>query len=153
MLAIKIYRISNFLYERKIPLIPKLLVYLNYFLFNSFIPASTKIGEQSKFAYGGIGVVLHSKAIIGSRCIIGQGITIGRKLSSVGVPTIGDDVYIAAGSRLLGNIKIGNNVIIGANSVVVHDVPDNCIVAGSPAKVVRNIDVSIYELMDGLFEI
>lgn len=152
MLAIKIYRISNFFYERKIPLLPKFFVYLNYFLFNSFIPASTKIGKNSKFAYGGIGLVLHSKAIIGSRCIIGQGITIGRKLSSIGVPEIGNDVYISAGSRLLGAIKIGNNVIIGANSVVIHDIPDNCIVAGSPAKVVKNIEVSIYDLMDGLFD-
>ncbi|CAD9197677.1 serine O-acetyltransferase [Acinetobacter bohemicus] len=152
MLAIKIYRISNFFYERKIPLIPKLLVYFNYFLFNSFIPASTKIGKNSKFAYGGIGVVLHSKAIIGNRCIIGQGVTIGRKLSSIGIPIIGNDVYIAAGSRLLGDIKIGSNVIIGANSVVIHNIPDNCIIAGSPAKVVKKIDVSIYELMDGLFD-
>jgi serine O-acetyltransferase len=51
-------------------------------------------------------------------------------------PVIGDNVYIAAGSRVLGGIKIGNDVIIGANAVVIKDVPDNCIVAGIPAKVI-----------------
>ena len=96
--------------------------------------------------YGGIGVVLHKNTIIGDNVAIGQGITIGRKLSD-GVPTIGDNVYISAGSRVLGDIIIGNNVIIAANSVVIKDVPNNSIVAGAPAKVVKNINQDIYSLL------
>lgn len=149
--AIFLYRIASKLNYWNIPVLPKILKTLIFIIFNSVVPYTTKIGVKTKFAYGGIGVVLHSKAVIGNRCIIGQNVTIGRKLSSIGVPEIGNDVYIAAGSRLLGNIKVGNNVIIGANSVVIHDIPDNSIVAGSPAKVVKKIDVSIYTLMDGLF--
>ena len=53
------------------------------------------------------------------------------------MPIIGDNVHISAGARILGPIKIGNNVIIGANAVVVKDVPDNCVVAGSPAKIIK----------------
>lgn len=99
-------------------------------IFNSVIPYSAQIGQDSKFAYGGIGVVIHSKSVIGDKVIIVQGVTIGRQLGPEGVPVIGNNVYISAGSRILGNIKIGNNVIIGANSVVIHDVLDNLYRAG-----------------------
>ena len=83
--------------------------------------------------------------------IIGQGVTIGRQLDPEGVPVIGNNVYISAGSRILGNIKIGNNVIIGANSVVIKDVPDNSIVAGVPAKIIKTIDVDIYDLLRNIY--
>ncbi|MFW6579770.1 serine O-acetyltransferase [Acinetobacter baumannii] len=149
--AIFLYRISHFLYKKKIPFLPLIFKYLIFLIFNSVVPYSTKIGKNTKFAYGGIGVVLHSRCIIGDNCIIGQGITIGRKLSPEGIPTIGNDVYIAAGSRILGGITIGNNVIIGANAVVVTDIPDNSIVAGAPAKVVRTVDKSIYDLLENIF--
>jgi serine O-acetyltransferase len=151
MNAIYIYRIANFLYLNKIPLIPKLLYWFNFLVFNSVVPSSAKIGANTKFAYGGIGVVLHSESIIGCNVIIGQGVTIGRKLDPVGVPVIGNDVYIAAGSRILGAVRVGNNVIIGANAVVIHDIPDNSIVAGAPAKVIKTIDANIYSLLKNIY--
>ena len=62
------------------------------------------------------------------------------------MPVIGDNVHISAGARILGPIRIGNNVIIGANAVVVKDVPDNCIVAGVPAKIIKdNISLEDFE--------
>ena len=109
------------------------------------MPSSVVIGKESVFGHGGIGVVLHPKSIIGNHCIIGQGITVGGKSREVNVPVIGDHVYIAAGARILGDVKIGNNVFIGANAVVVKDIPDNCIVAGIPAKIIReNIKMRDY---------
>ena len=131
------YRIAHFLYKLKIPLLPKIVYYLQFLLFNSSVPPSVEIGKGTKFAYGGIGVVIHARSKIGDNCIIGQGITIGGKSKLYKVPQIGDKVYIAPGSRILGDITIGNNVVIGANSVVVKDVEDNCIIAGVPAKVIR----------------
>ena len=151
MNAIYIYRVAHVLYKKKLNFLAKFFVWLNYALFNSYIPSSCLIGKGSKFAYGGIGVVIHSKAVIGQRVLIGQGITIGRKLSPNGVPIIGDDVYISAGSRILGDIKIGSNVIIGANSVVIHDIPDNTIVAGAPAKVVKHVEHNIYDLLENIY--
>jgi serine O-acetyltransferase len=56
--------------------------------------------------------------------------------SKAGVPTIGDNVIIFPGAKVVGNIRIGNNVVIGANATVINDVPDNCVVAGTPAKIV-----------------
>lgn len=151
MNCISFHRVANFLYLRKVPLLPWLITKIAYLIFNSHVPASTKIGPQSKCAYGGIGVVVHGKAKIGRRVIIGQGVTIGRQLNPKGVPTIGDDVYISAGARLLGDITVGDNVIIGANSVVISDVPSNSIVAGVPARVIRTIDESVYNLLENVY--
>lgn len=151
MNAITFYRISNWLYRHKIPFIPLIIKYFIFLVFNSVVPYSTKIGKGSKFAYGAIGVVLHSKTIIGEKVIIGQGVTVGRQLDPEGIPVIGDNVYISAGARILGGITIGNNVIIGANSVVVKDVPDNSIVAGVPAKIIRQVDTDIYELLRNIY--
>ena len=97
-----------------------------------------KIGRESTFGYGGMGVVIHSKSIIGENCTICQQVTIGGGNSRFpGVPVIGNNVYIAKGSIVMGGITIGNNVTIGANAVVTKPVPDNAIVAGVPAKILR----------------
>lgn len=112
-----------------------------YLLFNSVVPATAEIGDGTVFAYRGIGVVLHRDSRLGSGCVIGQGVTIGSRegyvtTSETRCPTIGDNVYLAAGCRVLGGITIGENTIIGANAVVVRDVPSGSIVAGAPAKIV-----------------
>ena len=107
-------------------------------MFNCSVPASCTIKKGTKFAYGGIGVVIHGRSIIGEKCLIGQGVTIGGKSGWYEVPVIGDNVEINAGARIIGPVRIGNNVIIGANAVVVKDVPDNCVVAGIPARIIRS---------------
>lgn len=75
---------------------------------------------------------------IGINCKIYQQVTIGynHKLEA---PIIGDNVEVCCGAKIIGGIRIGNNVVIGANSVVISDIPDNCIVAGVPAKLIRKI--------------
>lgn len=151
MNAINIYRLANWLYLKKVPFVPLILKYLIFLIFNSVVPYSTKIGKGSKFAYGAIGVVLHSKTTIGNKVIIGQGVTIGRQLDPDGVPKIGNNVYISAGARILGDITIGDNVIIGANAVVIKDVPNNCVVAGVPAKIIKTVDQDIYELLRNIY--
>ena len=145
-MLIHYYRIANWLYKHHVPFLPKFIWRLQYLLFNSSVPASCEIGKGTKFGYGGIAVVLHARTVIGKNCMIGQGVTIGGKSGWYEVPVIGDNVHISAGARLLGPVRIGNNVIIGANAVVVKDVPDNCIVAGIPAKIIKeNISMDDYE--------
>jgi len=150
MNAIGLYRTGRWLYTHHVPFLPKMMKALTYLLFNSVVPYTAEIGKESKFAYGGIGCVVHSRAKIGDRVIIGQNTTIGRALDPEDIPSIGNDVYISAGTRIIGNIQIGNNVIIGANAVVNKNVEDNCIVAGVPAKVIRRIDVSIWQLLKNI---
>lgn len=131
------YRLNNWLWRHHVPLLPKLIYYLQYLLFNSSVPASCKIGGGTKFGYYGIGVVVHARAVVGNNCIIGTCVTIGGKSRHYEVPVIGDNVYIGSGAKILGPIHIGDNVVIGANAVVVKDVPSNCVVAGIPAKIIK----------------
>lgn len=150
MNAIDLYRIGNWCYHHHIPLLPKLFKGLCFIIFNSVVPYTAQIGKNTKFAYGGVGCVIHSRTVIGERVIIGQNTTIGRSLDPEDYPTIGNDVYISAGARIIGKIHVGNNVIIGANAVVNKDVHDNCIVAGVPAKVIKEIDVPIWDLLKNI---
>lgn len=121
-----------------IPVLPKLITLLIFLIYNSKIPYQAKIGRGSTFGYGGMGVVIHSKSIIGVNCTICQQVTIGGGNSRFpGVPVIGNNVYIAKGPIVMGGITIGNNVTIGANAVVTKPVSDNAIVAGVPAKILR----------------
>lgn len=127
-----------FLSGIKMAVLPKLITLLIFLIYNSKIPYQAKIGRESTFGYGGMGVVIHSKSIIGENCTICQQVTIGGGNSRFpGVPVIGNNVYIAKGSIVMGGITIGNNVTIGANAVVTKPVPDNAIVAGVPAKILR----------------
>jgi len=132
-----LYKLGNQLYKWKIPLAPKLIKLICFLLYNSSIPYQCKIGKGSRFGYGGIGVVIHKRVVIGENCTIGTNITIGGKSQEYNVPIIGNNVYMATGAKILGPITIGNNVTIGANSVVVNDVPDNAVVAGVPAKILK----------------
>ena len=86
--------------------------------------------------YGGI--VVNPQAIIGNYCYLSHNVLIGKVHTGMreGVPAIGDDVFVGTGAVILGNLTIGNNAAIGANSVVINDVPDDVFVAGAPAKIV-----------------
>ena len=137
MNLIKLYRLGHYLYQHKIPVLPSLIRYLIFVLYNSDVSSSVSIGKGTVFGHGGIGAVVHENAVIGEHCVIGQGITIGGKSRQVKVPVIGDYVYLATGCRVIGPITIGNNVVIGANAVVTTSIPDNSLVAGVPAKVIK----------------
>lgn len=108
-------------------------------LWGGVIPYQAQIGKGIRFAYQGLGVVIHKKAVIGDNCFIRQNVTIGGGGGpSDGLPVIGDNVDIGCGAVLLGGIKIGNNVRIGANAVVISDIPDNCTAVGVPARVIKH---------------
>lgn len=83
-------------------------------------------------------IFINPRTIIGSNCNIANGVTIGQtnRGKRKGTPVIGDNVFIGPGAKILGGIKIGNNVAIGANCVVVEDVPDNAVVAAQPGQII-----------------
>jgi serine O-acetyltransferase len=142
---LRLQRTAYFLKSKKVPVLPKLIYYFQFFLFNSSVPSTVKIGKTTKFAYGGIGVVIHERSVIGENCVIGQGVTIGGRSKHYEVPVIGNNVYIGAGARILGPVEIGDEVVIGPNSVVIDNIPSNSIAVGMPAKVIKsNIMVKDY---------
>jgi serine O-acetyltransferase len=94
-------------------------------------------------------VVLHPDCVIGRRCLIGQNVTIGGSFGS-NVPRIGDDVWIGPGARILSDISVGSNVIIGTNAVVVRNVPDNAVVAGVPARILRYLPANALDTRRGI---
>ncbi len=97
------------------------------------IMVGTKLGKGFCIGHNS-GNVVNASAVIGENCMMLQGVTVGGWKG--GAPHIGDNVLLCAGCKVIGGVTIGNNVVVGANAVVVHDVPDNAMVAGVPAKIV-----------------
>ena len=148
MNALAIYRIGNWCYQRRIPVIPQLAYGAIYVLCRAVIPMSVEFGEGTELAYGGLGVVLHERTRIGRYVSIGHDVTIGGRSRRWGVPVIGDRCVIGAGAKLLGPISVGESSVIGANAVVLDDVPPHCVMAGMPAKIVRHgIDIHDYSCL------
>jgi len=140
--AFYFYSLAHFFYKKRIPLLPNLIKLLIFLIYNSSIPYQAILGKGTRFGYGAIGVVIHKRTVIGKNCLIGTNVTIGGKFGYKNVPRIGNNVDIATGVKIIGDIYIGNNVTIGANAVVLKNVPDNAIVAGVPAKIIRIKEVN-----------
>jgi serine O-acetyltransferase len=102
------------------------------------IGATAKIGRRLSIEHHGC-IVIHGAAVIGDDCLLRHGVTIGNTgpEDPLGAPVIGSRVQFGAGAKVLGRVRVGNDVIIGANAVVVRDVPDFAIVGGVPARVIK----------------
>lgn len=105
------------------------------FKYGIYILTPTKIGKGLMIGHFG-GIII--AATIGDNLTIPHNVTIGQagRDERKGIPIIGDNVYIGSGARIIGKIRIGNNVAIGANCVVTKDIPDNAVVVGIPGKII-----------------
>ena len=136
--ALLSHRVSHALHEAGIPLLPRLLAYLTAAVTGVELHPAARIG-RGLFIDHGAGVVIGETAEVGDDVTIYQGVTLGGTGFARGKrhPTVGNEVMIGAGSALLGPIEIGARSKIGANSVVIHDVPPNSTVVGNPGHPVR----------------
>ena len=134
--AIWMYRVAHYLHTHGVPLIPRLISMLARALTGVEIHQGTQIGKGF-FIDHGMGVVIGETAEIGDNVTIFQGVTLGGTGKERGKrhPTIEDNVVIAAGAKVLGPITVGRNSKVGAQSVVLQDVPPNCTVVGVPGRV------------------
>jgi serine O-acetyltransferase len=136
--ALLSHRISHALYEVDVPLAPRLLANATKVLTGIEIHPAAKIG-RGLFMDHGSGIVIGETAEVGDDVTMYQGVTLGGTGFARGKrhPTVGNRVMIGAGSKLLGPIRIGDRSKVGANSVVIHDVPPNSTVVGNPGHPVR----------------
>lgn len=133
------YAKTNLIYKYSIYPISKLMLLHFRYKFGIRMDPSMSIGSGLFIGhFGGINVAFRSK--IGKNLNISQQVTIGVKNRGKykGYPVIGDNVYLGPGSRIIGSVKIGNNVAIGANCVVTKNIPDNSVVIGIPGRVISN---------------
>jgi serine O-acetyltransferase len=135
--ALTIHRIAHGLFQAGIPFFPRLISYLTRFLTGIEIHPGARLGKGI-FIDHGMGVVIGETAIVGDEALIYQGVTLGGTGKELGKrhPTLGRGVVVGAGAKVLGNIEIGDNVRIGAGSVVLRSVPSDCTVVGVPGRVV-----------------
>ena len=131
-IVMRLYRVMRWFYEHRLYLLAKIVCYLIRILFACAISPTTILKDGVKMPHG-MGIVLHQHSVIGERTIIYQNVTIG----NAGGPKIGTDCILGAGCVILGDITIGNHVKIGANAVVLTNLPDNCTAVGVPAQIVR----------------
>ncbi|MDP2913331.1 MAG: serine O-acetyltransferase [Candidatus Omnitrophota bacterium] len=136
--ALIFHRVSHALYKIGVPLIPRSISQLCRFFTGIEIHPGARIGEEF-FIDHGMGVVIGETTIIGNNCLLYQGVTLGGtgKIHGKRHPTIGNNVVIGTGAKVLGNIAIGDNSYIGANAVVITDVPPNSTVVGVPGRITK----------------
>lgn len=135
--ARELHRLSHSLYERRVPVVPRLISHVGRFLTGIEIHPGARIGERL-FIDHGMGVVIGETSEIGDDCHLYQGVTLGGTSTrhEKRHPTLADNVVVGAGAELIGAINIGENARIGAGSVVVTNVPANATVVGVPGHIV-----------------
>ena len=136
--ALLFHRLAHSLYNKGLRFLPRLISAIGQFLTVIDIHPAATIGRRV-FIDHGVGVVIGETAIIGDDVIIYQQVTLGGVSTSKGKrhPTVENGVVIGAGAKILGNITIGQNSKVGANSVVVKDVPSDSTAIGIPARVLK----------------
>lgn len=132
--AILVYRFFSWLKTHKIPGQPFRFVFERFTEITTgiSIPAECRIGKGLRIHHFG-GIIMHPSVSIGDHCTLYHGVTIGDRGGTGGAAWIGNRVLIGAGAKIIGEIKIGDDCLIGANAVVNHDVPENSVVYGNPS--------------------
>ena len=120
-------------------IVHKMLIKFSEVFFGISIGSNAVIGRRCVIEHFG-GIVIHSNAVLGDDVIVRQGVTIGNRSlhSPLDAPVIGDRCNVGAGAKILGRVVVGDDVSIGANAVVITDIPSGCVAVGVPAKIKAN---------------
>jgi serine O-acetyltransferase len=146
--ALLAYRVSHWLKAHQVPFVPRAISQLARWFTGIEIHPSARIGVGF-FIDHGMGVVIGETAEIGDFVTLFQGVTLGGTGKERGKrhPTLGNHVVVGAGAKILGGIRVGDNVKIGANSVVLKSVPANSTVIGVPARIIKSEGERLPDLM------
>jgi serine O-acetyltransferase len=136
--ATEVHRFGHWCLNKRIPILPRVCGFINRRWNQCILDSRTILGQNVVLAHSGMGICIHWYSKIGDNVRIAQFVTIGGRSRHKSTPVIEDNVYIGPGAMVLGAITIGKGSIVGANAVVINDVPPNCIVAGVPAKIIKH---------------
>lgn len=159
MQAVFLYRLASALRRLRVPALPFVLARLSHHGYAVDIAPSAKIGPGLVLVHC-FGTVIGSAVEIEGDCVIFHGVTLGDRGSewvgsreADGHPVIGKSCILGTGAKILGPVRIGQNCVVGANSVVVSDIPENSVAAGLPAKVVNTRPMMDADLrpVDGVY--
>lgn len=147
--AIRDYRLAHWFYNKKLYFVARYISQRSRRLTGIEIHPAAVIGD-GVFIDHGMGVVIGETTVIGDNCTIYQGVTLGGTGKDKGKrhPTIGNNVVIGSGAKVLGPFKVGDNSKIAANAVVLTEVPENCTVVGVPGRVVKKDNVKVNVVAD-----
>jgi serine O-acetyltransferase len=147
--AIIFYRLAFFLFSLRLPFIPRFISQLSRFFTGIEIHPGAIIG-RGFFIDHGHGVVIGETSEIGNNVLIYQQVTLGGTGLSSGKrhPTLGNNIFVGAGAKILGPITIGDNSMIGAGSIIVKDVPDSSVVVGNPGHVIKRFGKRLDETVN-----
>ncbi|HET6505952.1 MAG TPA: serine O-acetyltransferase EpsC [Baekduia sp.] len=136
--AVLAHRVAHALHDLSVPVAPRAIAYVSRMVTGIEIHPAANIGD-GLFIDHGMGVVIGETADVGDNVTFYQGVTLGGTGFATGKrhPTVGDNVTVGSGAKLLGPIEVGHGAKVGANSVVITDVPPNSTVVGNPGHVVR----------------
>lgn len=147
--AIWSHRIAHACYNRKWYSLARTISQISRFFTGIEIHPGAQIGERL-FIDHGMGVVIGETCIIGDDVVIYQGVTLGGTGKEKGKrhPTIGNNVVIGSGAKVLGSFTVGSNSSIGSNAVVLKEVPENCTVVGNPGRIVKRNGEKVRDRLD-----
>lgn len=139
------HKIAHFFYGKKLFFLARFFSQFSRFLTGIEIHPGATLGKRIFFDHG-MGIVIGETAEIGNDCVIYHGVTLGgvSTAKTKRHPTLKNNVIVGAGAKILGNITLGENVRVGANSVVLKDVPDNSVAVGIPAKIIKKSEEDYY---------
>lgn len=147
--ALAAYRVAHRIHQSGHPLVARSISQLARFVTGIEIHPAAKIGKGLLIDHG-MGVVIGETAEIGDHCTLYQGVTLGGTGKDVGKrhPTLGNNVMVGAGAKVLGPFVIGDNTKIAANAVVLEEIPENCTAVGIPAKIVKREGIRVEDELD-----
>jgi serine O-acetyltransferase len=142
---VRLHRFACWLSKKGLGSLSRLVEGTCFVMCSCVLPTGASIGTGTHLAYRGLGTVIHKRAVVGANVMIGPGVVLGGRSGSEAVARVEDDCFIGAGAKILGPVVVGRGSVVGANAVVVSDVPPRSVVAGVPARIIAsNVDVNRY---------
>jgi len=139
-LILRLHRLSSWLHGARLLALSRAVDGVSRVVFAASTPGRARIGENVFFHHSGLGVVINALSVIEDDCEIGVHVVLGGRAPEIGAPHLERGVIVHSGARIIGPVRIGAGAVVGANAVVLDDVPSGALAVGVPA-VVKRLDL------------